>query len=216
MLNQEQLSCYQAQANVLYHALYFEPSDFLLGQFRDNEVAVSWPNTGEASSRSRGLGLLAQALDEPDEVLLPRLKRDYTELFIGPGELKAIPWGSPYLHEKRLLCGPSTEAFAAFCQHHGIQVTTQTKEPIDHMGLMLSVVASLLAEEAKQANGVAVKVAGDLLTEHLLPWGGRFCQLMAEGANTPYYQGIALLTTSLLEGLEQDLDLTPLSLQLFL
>lgn len=215
MLNQEQLSCYQAQANVLYHALYFEPSEFLLGQFRENDVAKSWPETGEQSCRSRGLALLEQALTESDDALLPQLKIDYTQLFLGPGELSAIPWGSPYLHEKRLLCGPSTEAFAAFCQHHGIQVSTQSKEPIDHIGLMLSVLGSLFAEELKQENGVPEKVAEDLLREHLLPWSGRFCELMVEGAQTPYYQGIALLVSSLLEGLKQELDISPLSLQLF-
>jgi len=55
----------------------------------------------------------------------------------------------------------------------------------------------------------------DLLREHLLPWSGRFCELMLEGAQTPYYRGIALLVSSLLEGLKQELDISPLSLQLF-
>ncbi|WP_035416423.1 TorD/DmsD family molecular chaperone [Ferrimonas kyonanensis] len=215
MLNSDQLAYYQAQANVLYHALYFEPSEFLLDQFRDNQVSDTWPTTGEARSRGDALALLKPALSQDNATLVPALKRDYTRLFIGPGELAAIPWGSPYLHEKRLLCGPSTEALAAFLQHHGILVSTQSREPVDHIGLMLSVVAGLLGDEIKQQNGIALKVLSDFLEQHLLPWGLRFCTLMFEQASSDYYQAIALLTGSLLEGLRQDLTLTPLTLQLF-
>ncbi|MBW3166554.1 TorD/DmsD family molecular chaperone [Ferrimonas balearica] len=215
MLNQDQLSQYQAQCNVLYHAIYFEPSDVMPDRLRAVDVVHSWPRTGAADSRAAGLALLGEALSEDNDTLLPRLKRDFTELFIGPVELKAIPWGSPYLHEKRLLCGPSTQALVQFYQHYGILVTTQLNEPVDHIGLMLSVLSSLLEQEVDKQDGAALEVLRVLLAEHLLPWSPRFCDKLANAAQTPYYRGLALLITSILEGLKQDLGVQPLSLQLF-
>ncbi|ADN76633.1 cytoplasmic chaperone TorD family protein [Ferrimonas balearica DSM 9799] len=215
MLNQDQLSQYQAQCNVLYHAIYFEPSDVMPDRLRAVDVVHSWPQTGAADARAAGLALLGEALAEDNDTLLPRLKRDFTELFIGPVELKVIPWGSPYLHEKRLLCGPSTQALVQFYQHYGILVTTQLNEPVDHIGLMLSVLSSLLEQEVDKQDGAALEVLRVLLAEHLLPWSPRFCDKLANAAQTPYYRGLALLITSVLEGLKQDLGVQPLSLQLF-
>lgn len=215
MMNPEQLSQYQAQCNVLYHAIYFEPSDVMPDRLRAVNVAQSWPQTGEAVARTEGLALLAEALAEENVTLLPKLKRDFTELFIGPVELKAIPWGSPYLHEKRLLCGPSTQALVQFYQHYGILVNTQLNEPVDHIGLMLSVVSSLLERAANEPDDTDLEVLRVLLAEHLLPWSNRFCEKLLAAAQTPYYRGMALLIRSVLEGLQTDLGVKPLSLQLF-
>ncbi len=215
MMEAEQLRHYQAQCNVLYHAIYFEPSEVMPDRLRDVDVARSWPQTGEASARETGLALLADALSQDNATLLPALKRDFTELFIGPVTLKAIPWGSPYLHEKRLLCGPSTQALVQFYQHYGILVTTQLNEPVDHIGLMLSVVSSLLERAADAPEGGDLDVLRVLLAEHLLPWSTRFCDKLLENAQTPYYQGLGWLIRSVLEGLRADLGVQPLSLQLF-
>ncbi|MBY6188506.1 molecular chaperone TorD family protein [Marinobacter hydrocarbonoclasticus] len=215
MLKPEQLSHYQAQCNVLYHAIYFEPSDVMPDRLRNVDVVHSWPETGEPQRRAQGLALLGEALAEGNDTLLPTLKRDFTSLFIGPVELKVIPWGSPYLHEKRLLCGPSTQALVQFYQHYGIVVSTQLNEPVDHIGLMLSALSSLLEDELKKGDGVALDCARVLLAEHLLPWSERFCDKLADAAETPYYRGLAALISSVLNGLKVDLGVQPLSLQLF-
>ncbi|WP_298439227.1 molecular chaperone TorD family protein [uncultured Ferrimonas sp.] len=215
MLTQAQIQDFQAQCNVLYHALYFEPSDCLLDQFRATGIEHSWPQTGRAEPRQAGLNKLTSALQLDNDSLLSEIKRDHMALFVGPSEIKAIPWGSPYLHEKRLLCGPSTIALAEFYQHHGILVETQTNEPVDHIGLVLSAISALLADEAKQQNGHALAALNVLLAEHLLPWSGRFLAIMQAQAQSDYYQGIALLTDSVLGDLQQQLQVEALQLQLF-
>ncbi|MBY5993933.1 molecular chaperone [Ferrimonas balearica] len=215
MLNESQLRHYQAQCNVLYHALYYAPSDAMLTRLRDVDAVHSWPSTGEPGRRAEGLALLAEALAQGNAALLPRLQQDFTALFIGPVTLKAIPWGSPYLHEKRLLCGPSTQALMRFYQQWGIVVTTELSEPVDHIGLMLSAVASLLDQQCETPQGHALEALRVLLAEHLLPWSECFCDTLFEAAQTPYYQGLARLTASVLSGLEQALEVKPLPLRLF-
>lgn len=215
MINHDLLAFYQAQANILYHALYFEPGDYLLDQLRDIEVWDSWPQSGEPELRAQGLARLQECLRQDNATLLTQLKPDFTQLFVGPQMPTALPWGSPYLHEKRLLCGPSTEALAAFMNHYGISVKTDNKEPIDHIGLMLSMVGQLFGKEMEDKDGVHLGVAKALLEQHLLPWSGRFEILMLEHADSGYYQGIALLTASVLAGLKSDLELNPVSLSLY-
>ncbi|WP_028116800.1 TorD/DmsD family molecular chaperone [Ferrimonas senticii] len=213
MLNLTDMQAYQAQTNLLYHALYFAPTAEFVQMLQQAHLSDSWPMAGEVLTREQGLSHLVKALAQPQALMLA--KQDHTPLFIGPGDLGVIPWGSPYLHEKRLLCGPSTQALGRFYEHHGIDISTDNNEPVDHIGLMLSAVSALLALEMQQQDGHALAAVKVLLEEHLLPWSGRFLELLAQAANSDYYRGVGLLTQSVLIGLQHDLKLTPLKLQLF-
>ncbi|MFI3245188.1 MAG: molecular chaperone TorD family protein [Ferrimonas sp.] len=218
VFSSSQLHDLQAQCNVLYHCLYFPPSTNLLEQFQQIHLAEQWPESGESQARERGLTLLAQALQQPLDALLVQVKRDYNALFIGPGDIKVIPWGSPYLHEKRLLMGPSTQALGDFYQHHGIRIQTETNEPVDHIGLMLSTVSELLAlqQQGSEEDQLAAQAAlSALLRDHLLPWASRFYGLLQSQAETEYYQAIGWLTESVLVALQQQLAIIPKPLQLF-
>ncbi|GAA4874976.1 TorD/DmsD family molecular chaperone [Ferrimonas pelagia] len=199
----------QAAAQVLYHALYREPKLDFLRTLQGAGAARSWPDYAQNATQKQALVQLERALSQPTEALLAQLKPDFAALFIGPGPLKAIPWGSPYLHEKRLLCGPSTQALMQWYRHHGIEVNSDSNEPLDHIGLLLSVIALLVSDPGKDP------VLTELLRDHLLPWSGRMLSLMQTQAQTDYYQAIAGLTQALLDTLSNALAITTPEVRLY-
>ena len=73
------------------------------------------------------------------------LTEQYQNLFIGPNELLAPPWGSVYLDPECVIFGIQLLALRDFLKRHQIAFQAQQDEPEDHIGLML-MLAAYLAE----------------------------------------------------------------------
>ncbi|SHH74394.1 TorD/DmsD family molecular chaperone [Ferrimonas marina] len=207
----------QAAAQVLHYALYHPPTELFLQHLTSVHADQSWPpycpaESPAAAIQQEALEQLGRALnlvsEDPSQLAL--LQRDYQALFIGPGALKAIPWGSPYLHEKRQLCGPSTLALSQWLTAQGIELNLAQNEPVDHIGLLLSVVALLIHDPSRDDDLRA------LLAQHLLPWSTPMLAGMAQQADTEFYRAIAGLTQALLLHLQHDLAVTPVAQRLYL
>ncbi|MCZ4337896.1 molecular chaperone [Shewanella colwelliana] len=215
-LTEHELIEYQGIARILHNVLFNDPTPELIQKFIEHNVAQSWPEFTGSARESSGRELLSNYLGQWTADKQQALKLDYAQLFYGPGEPNAVPWGSVYLSERQLLNDKTTLALKAFYQEQGIGFELDTNQPVDHIGLFFAVLDQMLTQWAQTEDSEAIeRSCMILLQQHLLPWSGRCLELMTEHARTDFYRGIALLTQAYLEGLIQRLNLVPMTARLY-
>lgn len=203
-MNSETILELHAIANILQHVLLTDPSREHVNQFKQEHLMKRWPLLTHAQLEKDGIQLLDDFFNnwENTEVEETALRLDFTNLFCGLGAPLSPPWGSVYLSEEQLLNGPSTKKLIRFYDTHNIQVSYQINEPVDHLGLMFTVVAHLLKLIAEQDEfQYQENLLSELLQLHLFPFAGRVFELMRAQATTPYYQGFACLGENYLKAL---------------
>ncbi|WP_139650942.1 Tat proofreading chaperone DmsD [Raoultibacter phocaeensis] len=124
---------------------------------------------------------------------------EYLRLFIGPAKKPAPPWGSVYTDRECVVFGESTLKLRRWMRDNGIERTTDEKTPEDHIGLML-VLLGWLAETKPE-------LVEEYLCDHVLTWSSHFLDELAQAAEQPFYQGLALLAKESLEGMQRELAL---------
>lgn len=152
------------------------------------EFAEGWPFALEADVR-RAIGLMQQGLAEPREGLIWEFRR----LFIGPGHLVAPPWGSTYTDRDGVVFGDSHTRLVEFMRGNGIIRRVDEHTPVDHIGLMLHLMAWIADNRPE--------VLREYLSKHLLTWSSHFLEGLALHTESAFYQGLALLTRTTLEGI---------------
>jgi putative dimethyl sulfoxide reductase chaperone len=145
---------------------------------------------------------------ERDMYLPPAAGEVYQTLFVGPTHFEASPWGSVYLDEESVLFGSSTLAWRAFLQRYGLALTATHNEPEDHFGLMWLAMATL----AEQGEWAALQA---LFEEHLLPWSGRYLELLQGAAPAGLYRAIGQLAALTLTAIVDATQLHPHNKALF-
>lgn len=164
-----------------------------------------WPLGEEHKDIQSGLAFMKAGRAED----LAALATDYADLFIGPDTLKAAPWGSVYLNEEQITFGETMLAVRAFYKDHGLEIATGEHEPDDHIGLMFAFIAWLgeTGLEQSEMNPTTqnykpltdyFNAISQLLSEHMLTWAPRLCQLVEERATTDFYKGLGLVTVGTL------------------
>lgn len=123
----------------------------------------------------------------------------FQRLFVGPYALPAPPWGSVYLDKESVVFGDSTLALRQWMRENGIEPHLTQAEPEDHIGLLL-MMAAWLAENSPA-------LLNEFLTLHMLPWAGRYMELLRQKAEHPFYTGVAALAESTLCGWKQQQSL---------
>ncbi|WP_394230284.1 TorD/DmsD family molecular chaperone [Shewanella colwelliana] len=215
-LTEHELIEYQGIARILHNVLFNDPTPELIQKFIEHNVAQSWPEFTGSAQESSGRELLSNYLGQWTNKQQQSLKLDYAQLFYGPGEPNAVPWGSVYMSERQLLNDKTTLALKAFYQEQGISFELDTNQPVDHIGLIFAVLDQMLTQWAKTEDSEAIeRSCMILLQQHLLPWSGRCLELMTEHAKTDFYRGIAQLTQAFLAGLIQRLNLVPMTARLY-
>jgi TorA maturation chaperone TorD len=139
------------------------------------------PVFGEALTASGGLDAL-QAL-----------RVEYTRTFL----MNVHPYESVYLDESAMLNTARSSSVLQHYRRHGLDPSDAAAGSPDHLGLELEFMASLIDQEA------AARAAGDIdaadalkdeqvhfLQEHLLQWGPILGRLLAETAQSPFYQAL--------------------------
>ncbi|MCF1428874.1 MAG: molecular chaperone TorD family protein [Shewanella sp.] len=200
----------QAMAKIL-HNLWFEPpSEELVAMVAEIPFAEQWP-LGDSSPEV----MQACELLDGQHASLEGLLLDYTRLFIGPGVPLCPPWGSVYLSETGLLNDVSTQALVAFYRDSGLELDSTRNEPVDHLGLMLAVIANALATEEgtippfmDSYDDIAFSTAwlARLLREYLMPFAPKCIALLAANAKTDFYRALAPLTLNYLQSLQVQLE----------
>lgn len=159
-------------------------------------AAAEWP-FAEAGEARECLDLMVRGLaaGADDDALV----WEYRRLFVGPAPKPAPPWGSVYTDRECVVFGASTLELRAWMRAHGIARTVDEKTPEDHIGLMLALMAWIAREQPADL--------AEYLRLHLLTWAPHFLEQLAEAAGHPFYEGLARLTASSLEGIREALAL---------
>lgn len=173
------------------------PSYAAIAQLDARQAADEWP-FGRRDEVFRGLCLMQEGLD--DDIDESAVTWEFRRLFVGPGHKAAPPWGSVYTDRDGVMFGASWVELRTWLRQKGIAVEGgASKEPEDHIGLMLEM-AAWLADEHPQ-------LVADFLRLHLLPWAGHFLDLLEGRAQHPFFEGLAVVTRESLEGMREALGL---------
>ena len=160
-------------------------------------AAADWPFADEREV-FRALCLMQEGLE--DDLDESAIIWEYRRLFVGPAHKAAPPWGSVYTDKDCVMYGASWVALREWMRQCGIAVEGgESREPEDHIGLMLEMCAWLADNRPELLAGY--------LRLHVLPWAGHFLDGMYEAAQHPFFEGLALLTKASLEGMRRDLAL---------
>jgi len=139
---------------------------------------------------------------------------DYAQLFVGPFELLAPPYGSVYLDGKRQVMGDSTMAVLQHYQEAGLAI--DIKEPADHIAFELEFLHYLSALEAdatlgkdqdkQQSFGI---IKHEFLMTFLAPWVPEFCEKVRRGATCSFYKHLADCLQKTIECFSSDIQFSP-------
>ena len=170
----------------------------LVALLKSSDWAPLWPcATGDAKAQATEMLSQTESAEES-------IDDAYQRLFIGPYALPAPPWGSVYLDKESVVFGDSTLALRQWMRENHIGPQLTQAEPEDHIGLMLMMCAWLAENSPSLLNS--------FLTVHLLPWAGRYLELLRQKADHPFYVGVAILAESTLAGWQQALAIeTPVA-----
>lgn len=172
--------------------LYCRPSNENK-QIRDNLTQLpdllNWPDENKIANLVQAL----PALDVED------LEYQFSVLFEGQGQMPCPPWGSVYLDKDNIVFGETTAEYRNFLRQNGLEIKSESKEPEDQFGLMLLALSQLLEKGEAQAGM-------ELITEHLMPWGTRYLELLAKNEVSQYYAIIAQITQDLFDSLQHEFE----------
>ena len=204
----ERLAGLEIACRFLYTSLHQTPSDAYIEQITSEQLLEHWPVESDNASVSSALTLMRSFIGHQGAEAANRIRDDFNALFIGPHNLKAVPWASVYLTEEQLVMTEPTLAIRDFYRRYGVEIHTGEHEPDDHIGLQLAFIAHLLgnildAVEQDQPYETWLTAIQAFLTHHVLTWSGRFLDVMEEAAATDFNKGLAQLTRTTLEQLAE-------------
>ncbi|WP_394390927.1 TorD/DmsD family molecular chaperone [Shewanella woodyi] len=205
----------QGLARILHHVLLSYPTVETLDNLKAHSVAQSWPEFGLSADNTAGRAALTTYLSQWSADKLNELKLDYGQLFFGPGEPNAMPWGSVYLGEQQLLNDRSTLELMAFYKQQGISFELEFTQPLDHIALFFAVIDSLLGQLVLNPDDESVRrTLAVLMQQHMLPWSHRCFELAIEHAQTDFYRGIAHLALDFQQVLAVVFQVIPMPVRL--
>lgn len=177
-------------------ACYCEPSaDFSEERLFDSMLAAATAIHPDLAECARKLG--AEFVAQDMETLLV----DYTALFIGPGQPRAMPYASFWLTDDQSMRHEATVAVLDFYEQGGFDVSDELHELPDHIAVELEFLYLLIfaRNQAQRIGNVDDLAAADALqrrfvVEHLNAWLGDFATAVKAGTGTAFYRELAELT----------------------
>lgn len=160
-------------------------------------AASEWPFVAPTRAREC-LGLMREGASRGVD---DGLVREYRRLFVGPAALPAPPWGSVYTDRECVVFGASTLALRAWMRERGIAATDGAKEPEDHIGRLLLMMAWIARERPD--------LTGEFLCDHVLTWSSHMLEQLEAASGHVFYRGLAALAASSLEGIGAAMGLKP-------
>ncbi len=143
---------------------------------------------------------LAQQPEATCQIQLLDLAAAYAKLFLGAGgQRSAPPYESAYYNEKGTLFQKPTSDMNVILNELGISIESSLKEPADHLGVQLNVLAEYIDREAQaEANGdyeAACALHQNqlwFLSNHLLNWVPSFCDGCERFDTSGFYKSLAI------------------------
>jgi len=188
-------------------ACYYEPSkDFSEEHLFESMLASAAAIDPDLAESARKLG--AEFVTQDMQTLLV----DYTALFIGPAQPRAMPYASFWLTDDQSMRHEATMAVLDFYEQGGFDVSEELHELPDHIAVELEFLYLLIfARNQAQLGGNADDlVAANALhrrfvAEHLNAWLGDFAAAVKAGTGTAFYRELAELTEKFVR-MEADLQ----------
>ncbi|MFW6401427.1 MAG: molecular chaperone TorD family protein [Desulfohalobiaceae bacterium] len=131
---------------------------------------------------------------------LHRLRVDHAQLFVGPFQLAAPPFGSVYLEQRQTLMGESTQMVKELYRQAGLEMDPEYNSPADHISAELEFLAYLLLLQGKlqtEEKDQVLELCRRFLHHHLGARIEPFTSLVEQGAGTDFYQALARLSRQL-------------------
>lgn len=184
----------------LSRVFLMEPEARFLETLRDLNPLRDWPVPCPRPETVRGLKEMSGVLDALSRESLEELRRDFTRLFIGPGEAAAPPYESFYLGGNGLLFDEVTLNVRYVYREYSLRAPRKNREPDDHIGLELALVSELAGRQSqldpRRVDDTHQTVSGlsSFLSRHLLRWSEEFLDRMLAAARTDFYRGAARMT----------------------
>lgn len=177
--------------------LILEPITIKNRQFLAKKTWLNFPLGYANDHIKNSLPLLVFVTEQLEnvniDIALEKILIEYTELFLGPGQPKAPPYETYYRSEKRVLFGESTFYMKDKLGKYGLESKQNGKQPEDHLGLELLLVAlhsEQLKElpEAELVKAITEKIA--FIDEQLLTWVPQLCSDAKVFSKSGYYAAI--------------------------
>ena len=180
----------QLEALLTTRAYLYELFHKLLGGAPDAEVldallsdaavdAVDEYASDDETMRGLADFLAGLAAREDRAGLADAVRDEYTRLFVGPGELLALPWESPYRTYEATVFQENTLAVRRAYRAHGWEPKRLQRVPDDHVALMCDFMAKLAGEalaafRVGDVRGAASRLRGQqaFVVEHMVSWLG--------------------------------------------
>lgn len=175
----------------VFHTIWFsELSESNLDEWRQGSCLQSWPE--HFADCKSAIALIAGSVNNQS---LEEIAGDQSQLYFGPGERNAYPWGSCYTDRDALLFAHTEQAFRQFCHQQNIRFELASHQPYDHFGLLMGTLSILFEQAAQSGNTDAVRT---LIEQHIGDWGLSFLTAVEQYAHTGFYRGFSLLNADLL------------------
>jgi len=182
-------------------ACYCEPAaEFAEERLFDSMLAAAGAIDPALGESARRLGAAFAAQD------LQTLLVDYTALFIGPSQPRAMPYASFWLSDDPSLRHEATMSVLDFYAEGGFDVSEEIHELPDHVAVELEFLYALIfARNQAQLGGdtAELSAAGALhrrfAAEHMGTWVGPFVAAIKTGAATAFYRELAEFTWRFLQ-----------------
>ena len=177
-------------------ACYYEPStDFSEEHLFESMLAAASVIDPDLAESARKLGAEFVAQD------MQTLLVDYTALFIGPAQPRAMPYASFWLTDDQSMRHEATTAVLDFYEQGGFDVSEELHELPDHIAVELEFLYALIfAQNQARLGGDATELsaASELhrrfAAEHMGTWVGPFAAAVKTGAATAFYRELAEFT----------------------
>lgn len=155
-------------------------------------AAAEWPFVDDEAARD-ALGDMQRALVDAGGAPDDDMMWEYRRLFVGPAPKAAPPWGSVYTDRECVVFGEATLDLRQWMRESGVTRLGEEKDPEDHIGLMLAMMAWLADHRPEKLD--------EFLRLHFLTWADHFLGIMEDATSHPFYNGLARLTRASLEGI---------------
>jgi len=145
--------------------------------------------------------IIVQCAANLEQLDVQTLKVDFSQLFIGPYNLLAPPYGSVYLEGKRKIMGDSTMDILRRYTEVGLTTSENFKDIPDHIRAELEFMHFLIFKEIEATRKEDVNDFTNFLNnqqsfleQHLCAWISDFADKVANNAQTSFYQNLARAT----------------------
>lgn len=176
---------------LFYYSPTSEEASSVISELAELPALLDWQNPS----------LIEEAAARLCSVDIAELPYQFSLLFEGQGAMPAPPWGSVYMDRENLLLGETAQAYRQFLRTNEVALDTDLNEPEDQFGLMILAMAYFM--ETENDNAVV-----ELLGTHLLPWSGRYLELVAEADQSGFYLALAVVAEAFLKEVADAYEVT--------